>query len=429
MKKYFLSFRPITLLFFALAIPLLNSCTEDDESENLYPAVAAGFTHTFDNLTRTVTFTNTSEGGATYFWNFGDSQTSTEESPVHTYTADGNFTVTLTVKNIIGTEKTYTKVIPVVGYFPITLPINFESSSIIYSFTNFGGSVSEKVANPHKTGINTTDNVGKTQKNTGAETWAGSFLTLDNPINFGTNNSFKIKVYSPKANAVVRLKIENATNTGQFFETDATATLANQWQELTFNCSAANFANSYHKIVLFFDFGVAGDNSTYYFDDIALTYVTPPPTIDYEQNFENFTLTWTDFGNATTTVLNNPVSGGINTSAKVAKQVKNNGAETWAGSFYQVATALPLTQASVIKMKVYAPQAGLTVRLKVENATTQSQFYEVDATTTVANQWETLTFTCNTLNAANSYHKLVLFMNFGTAGNGATYYFDDITIE
>jgi PKD repeat protein len=47
----------------------------------------------------TVTFTNTSivEGNATYFWDFGDGQTSTEENPSHTYTDGGMYEPTLKV--------------------------------------------------------------------------------------------------------------------------------------------------------------------------------------------------------------------------------------------------------------------------------------------------------------------------------------------
>jgi PKD repeat protein len=46
-----------------------------------------------------VNFTNTSNNGLTYFWDFGDNQTSNEENPVHTYGSDGVYTVTLSVTN------------------------------------------------------------------------------------------------------------------------------------------------------------------------------------------------------------------------------------------------------------------------------------------------------------------------------------------
>lgn len=47
----------------------------------------------------TVTFTNNSVNGQTFLWNFGDGNTSPAASPVHTYSAPGSYTVTLTAQN------------------------------------------------------------------------------------------------------------------------------------------------------------------------------------------------------------------------------------------------------------------------------------------------------------------------------------------
>jgi PKD repeat protein len=44
----------------------------------------------------TINFTNTSTNGTSYFWNFGDGNTSTLQNPNHTYTTGGNYTVQLT---------------------------------------------------------------------------------------------------------------------------------------------------------------------------------------------------------------------------------------------------------------------------------------------------------------------------------------------
>ena len=60
----------------------------------------AGFT-TAQNGT-VVTFTNTTTGGDTYLWDFGDGTTSTAANPVHTY-AGGPFIVTLSATNTNGT--------------------------------------------------------------------------------------------------------------------------------------------------------------------------------------------------------------------------------------------------------------------------------------------------------------------------------------
>jgi hypothetical protein len=75
---------------------------------------------------------------------------------------------------------------------------------------------------------------------------------------------------------------------------------------------------------------------------------------------------------------------------------------------------------------VYSPDAGIPVRLKVEDRTDNTISVETEATTTVANAWETLTFDFSTpaagtaaLNLANTYDKASIFFNFGTDGNTA----------
>lgn len=50
----------------------------------------------------TVQFADLSKNAAKWNWDFGDGATSTEQSPAHTYSAAGNYTVTLTVSNTDG---------------------------------------------------------------------------------------------------------------------------------------------------------------------------------------------------------------------------------------------------------------------------------------------------------------------------------------
>jgi PKD repeat protein len=52
-----------------------------------------------DNSTGSVQFTDLSQNATSWSWDFGDGETSTDESPLHTYSAAGNYTVTLTASN------------------------------------------------------------------------------------------------------------------------------------------------------------------------------------------------------------------------------------------------------------------------------------------------------------------------------------------
>lgn len=150
------------------------------------------------------------------------------------------------------------------------LPLDFESGA--YNITDFDGGVLTIIDNPHSSGINTSARVAKMVKNSG-EDWAGSLITLENAIDFSNGKSFKMKVYSPKIGTKVLLKVENASDSNINFEKEAITSVANEWEELTFDYSTINVAQSYRKVVIIFEKGTVGDGSsnfTYFIDDIVL---------------------------------------------------------------------------------------------------------------------------------------------------------------
>ncbi|MBI5915513.1 MAG: choice-of-anchor B family protein [Bacteroidetes bacterium] len=67
-----------------------------------------------------VDFTNSSTGGGTYLWNFGDNSTNTQQNPSHVYTSTGTYTVTLTVTNGCGTA-TFSQVVTVTAVPPTAI--------------------------------------------------------------------------------------------------------------------------------------------------------------------------------------------------------------------------------------------------------------------------------------------------------------------
>ena len=74
--------------FVTMELEALNQCGSDTDIQTFtVPGglPVADFTYAIDDEGRTVTFTNTSTGATSYFWDFGDGNTSTATNPVHTY--------------------------------------------------------------------------------------------------------------------------------------------------------------------------------------------------------------------------------------------------------------------------------------------------------------------------------------------------------
>lgn len=163
-----------------------------------------------------------------------------------------------------------------------------------------------------------------------------------------------------------------------------------------------------------------------------ITPVTIFDPLELPLTFESTTLNyaWTNFDGGDVTVIANPQSGGINTSAKVGRMIKNPG-QVWGGSFITLSSNIDFSANKVFRMKVYSPRVGARVLLKVENSSNSGQNYEREVVTTRANAWEDLAFDYRGINVANSYNRIVLIFDLGTAGDGSpnfTWLFDDIRL-
>ena len=314
---------------------------------------------------------------------------------------------------------------------PLSLPLTFESATTNYNWLGFDGGDVTIQNNPNAGGINNSAKVAKMVKNAG-QPWGGSFLTLTGPINFSANKIFRMKVYSPRAGAKVLLKVENSSNPGLNFEKETVVSMANNWEDLVFDFTGINTANSYDRIVLIFDLGTPGDGSsnfTFFFDDIRLTNTAPvsiPLNFEYPVSYD-----WFGFDGGDMAVINNPQSGGINTSAKVARMVKNAG-QPWGGSFLTLSEPIPFSLSKTLRIKVYSPRAGAKVLLKVENSSNPGINFEREVTIGTANTWSDLTFDFSAINTANSYDRVVLIFDLGTPGDGSsnfTFLVDDIRLQ
>jgi len=235
--------------------------------------------------------------------------------------------------------------------------------------------------------------------------------------------------------------VENADNSlGE--EVQVLTTVANEWELLVFDFAGQIEAGAtYVRGNLFFNFLQPGTGETYYWDDLYFGGGGEPPVqgqITLPVTFDNTALDYeiTDFGGVATTLVADP----DNAANTVASSNKTPAAQLWGGTTVGEVSgfgALPFTATdTTMTVRVYSPDAGIPVRLKVEDRTDPTISVETEATTTVANAWETLTFDFSVqaegtaaLNLANTYDKASIFFNFGTDGATAgdkTYLWDDL---
>ncbi|GEM56376.1 hypothetical protein B0A58_12330 [Flavobacterium branchiophilum NBRC 15030 = ATCC 35035] len=262
--------------------------------------------------------------------------------------------------------------------FSQTLPLDFESSSTTYTFTDFDGGVVTKIANPQSSGINTSATVCKMVKNAG-QVWGGSYLTLSSTMDFTTTKLFKLKVYSPRTGAKLLLKVENPTSTISY-EKEVTINTANAWTELSVDYSLipSNALTVCNKLVFIFDLGTMGNGTadyTFLFDDISLT-TAPVSTLtqmDLPTTFEGTTVDYGVIGfegAESSSIVTDPT---LSTN-KVVKVIKSATAQPWAGTTVSAAaglgfaTNIPFTATNKkMNVRVWSPNAGIPVRLKVED--------------------------------------------------------------
>ena len=167
----------------------------------------------------------------------------------------------------------------------MALPVTFDSPTVDYGFVGFGGAEdSSLVVDP----TNAANKVAKVVRAAGSEVYAGTTVTAAAGLGFSpkipfnvTDTRMSVRVWSPDAGIPVRLKVEDHANPGKSVETETLVTTAAAWQTLSFNFApgsqvagtpAIDFANTYDKATIFFDFGRAKPTSvqkTYYFDDMA----------------------------------------------------------------------------------------------------------------------------------------------------------------
>ena len=316
----------------------------------------------------------------------------------------------------------------------ISLPVDFENDQVlIEDIVNFDGGTGSVVSNPQIDDNNPSEQVGVITRE-GGEIWAGSYIELNNYLDFSTNTHISMSVYTPISGLTVKFKLEG--NNGAQTERDAYSTQSNNWETLTWSF-AGEPSNTYNKLVLMFDFGNVGDggaNSTFYFDNInsfdpsgGLNQIDLPVTFEDPEVY----YTVIDFeGNGPSTIVE---EGGNHYVQVIKNDESGTSAGVTIGTEEGFATNIPVTSSDT---KMYAhvyvdgtTQIGIPVRFKIENSNDPTQSVETEAFTSVAGEWEVLEFDFSNeasgtaaLNTSYPFNMASIFFNFGTTGDNETIY-------
>lgn len=330
---------------------------------------------------------------------------------------------------------------------------DWEAAATSYDYTafsngHFGDSVFATIANPHVSGINTSDSVGTWWKANDAASWAGLTITPSEEVNFrGSVAELCIKVWA-EATCDVLLKIEGS-------ETSDPASLLmpyttpNEWQELCFDYSVADdqgdigLGHVFTKVVLFPDFGsVPAADAVYYFDDLTKTfgglYVDP----DQKMISDNEPGDTTDifafgnghFGDSTFTIVANPDPGIMNPSANVHAWCEAHDASTW-GGFGLIQDTLDFTgDKAAICISMLIDHAA-NIRIKVAGSQTGPDV-RIEQPYTTPGEWQQICFdftepgTVNgNLGLGHLYTRMDFYLDYGSSqATDDCYHFDDILI-
>lgn len=156
---------------------------------------------------------------------------------------------------------------------PILLPLTFEDPNRIYNIGTNNGAFSI-IPNPVPDMVNSSSTVMQFDRPaTGPNNFSLVAIVVDQPVAFSATTSFTLKVYSPRVGLPVWLKIERIGNGGLFQEvTSVTTTVANGWEELTFNGFTGSSTADLRNVVIFFDpLAATAAAETIYIDDLIKT--------------------------------------------------------------------------------------------------------------------------------------------------------------
>jgi beta-glucanase (GH16 family) len=400
--------------------------------------------------------------GASYNWTVpsGASITSgqgTNTITVNWGTSGGDVAVAATVSGCAA--NTYKLAVTTEVPLPVEkIQEDFQSNrNIVYG--NKTGVLTEAVANPSATGINTSALVGKYVRNA-SELY--DVMNIKNVVISNANDyvygrkkiSFDIYTSAP-VGTKISMQLENSLVTtainfplGRHSGYKASTTVQNKWETIEFEFEKVIDPNTsaltINTVVFLFESN-SNSGATYYFDNLLTKAAPEKPVIatDVLLNYDGTNRIIKGTTTGTYSVVANPGSNSVNSSANVARYVRNV-TEQYDVLFFNTQSTIEdagllKNQTNKIMIDVYtSAPVGTVVSMNLENSATSlptnfptGRNSNYVAITTKQNQWETLTFYYNAspdLGTSNlAINQMVLLFNSGSYTSD-TYYFDNIRI-
>ncbi|PIB36243.1 hypothetical protein BFP72_13010 [Reichenbachiella sp. 5M10] len=459
---------------------VMMGCSTDDGGEPEAKDPIASFQVEIDEADFfEATFSNFSQNATSYTWDFGDEVgTSTEENPVYTYLAGGTYTVTLTAANDAGVEAEFSSDVTVTDpdeQLTLLSGVTSKTWKLLREGAALGIGPAEAtwyswwtLSNDGSRNCLFDDEFTYHRDGTFEYQAAGTFWgEADYYAESDKADLNENCVEESAANLTVdgvdySAWLSSDTHSYEYSSSEGTITLtgAGAWMGLyklgstTYNPKGTTPPSSTSFSAVLADGGDSGvDTLTIgfqyeaeYWRAIYVSYANAAdePAMGVKEeveevetvidavniDLESDAFSFGGFGSASPSIVDNPVSGGINTSAKVGQVDETDGAEGWSGISTNLGGKVDFSTKQTFKMKVYSPAAGTIVKFKLESSANAADNKEIDVTTTVANEWEELSFTF----AAEDTEKwdvMALFFDFQTVNKeGArVHYFDDIILE
>lgn len=340
-----------------------------------------------------VNFSNTSTGAISYYWNFGNSNTSTAPNPSTVFITPGTFTVKLVATSANGTKDSTTTSITVVtdpvANFSATPTSGCEDDNVI-SFTNlstnavsyiwdFGDGTSSNATNPTHT---YTDPGVYSVKLVATSTFGCQNIKISNAlvtIHNGSSAAFNAPIVSAcNVNTIFQFNSTGTSNTNWqwSFGDGTTSTNQNPTHQFpasgSYNITLITTNNNGCKDTLTRSSYISIGNSLIPSFTISDTAGCGPLVVDFNCTVPNATSWLWTFGNGNTSTLQNPTQtftnpGNYSVSLSVTTQSGCNGSVTIPNLI--IVDSIPIPNFSVVQDSGCVPFSAQMINLSSNAAT------------------------------------------------------------